>query len=93
MQTLTQSAKGYMKYSLIKVPPFQTAHQKRKKKESRSWLLYPKRISYIQYKEAKRLPVFNLNKYKGGFHEQAFNQRKSLLAHWQCVHWEICIQI
>ena len=33
-----------------------------RKKESRSWLLYPKRISYIQYKEAKRLPVFNLNK-------------------------------
>ncbi len=47
-----------------------------RKKESRSLLLYPKRISYIQYKEAKRLPVFNLNKYKGGFHEQAFNQRK-----------------
>ena len=47
-----------------------------RKKKSRSWLLYPKRISYIQYKEAKRLPVFNLNKYKGGFHEQAFNQRK-----------------
>lgn len=47
-----------------------------RKKESRSYLLYPKRISYIQYKEAKRLPVFNLNKYKGGFHEQAFNQRK-----------------
>lgn len=47
-----------------------------RKKESRSWLLYPKRISYIQYKETKRLPVFNLNKYKGGFHEQVFNQRK-----------------
>lgn len=49
---------------------------KGRKKGSRSYLLYPKRISYIQYKEAKRLPVFNLNKYKGGFHEQAFNQRK-----------------
>lgn len=22
------------------------------------------------------MPVFNLNKYKGGFHEQAYNQRK-----------------
>lgn len=43
---------------------------------SRNYLLYPKRISYIQYKEAKRLPVFNLNKYKGGFHELAYNQRK-----------------
>ncbi|WP_455674333.1 penicillin-binding transpeptidase domain-containing protein [Phocaeicola sp.] len=49
---------------------------KGRKKGSRNYLLYPKRISYIQYKEAKRLPVFNLNKYKGGFHEQAFNQRK-----------------
>lgn len=49
---------------------------KGRKKQSRNYLLYPKRISYIQYKEAKRLPVFNLNKYKGGFHEQAFNQRK-----------------
>ncbi|MCD7924438.1 MAG: transpeptidase family protein [Bacteroides sp.] len=49
---------------------------KGRKKGSRNYLLYPKRISYIQYKEAKRLPVFNLNKYRGGFHEQAFNQRK-----------------
>lgn len=49
---------------------------KGRKKGSRNYLLYPKRISYIQYKEAKRLPVFNLSKYRGGFHEQAFNQRK-----------------
>lgn len=47
-----------------------------RKKESRSWLLYPRRISYIQYKEVKKLPVFRLNRYKGGFHELAFNQRK-----------------
>lgn len=44
--------------------------------QSRNYLIYPKRISYIQYKEAKRLPIFNLSKYKGGFHEQAFNRRK-----------------
>lgn len=49
---------------------------KGRKKGSRNYLLYPKRISYIQYKEAKALPVFNMNKYRGGFHEQAFNQRK-----------------
>lgn len=47
-----------------------------RKKGSRNYLIYPKRISYIQYKEAKKLPVFSLNKYRGGFHEQAFNQRK-----------------
>lgn len=49
---------------------------KGRKKGSRNYLLYPKRISYIQYKEAKALPVFNMNKYRGGFHEQSFNQRK-----------------
>lgn len=49
---------------------------KGRKKGSRNYLIYPRRISYIQYKEAKRLPVFKLNKYKGGFHEQPFNQRK-----------------
>ncbi len=47
-----------------------------RKSKSRNFLIYPKRISYIEYKEAKRLPVFNLSKYKGGFHELAFNQRK-----------------
>jgi cell division protein FtsI (penicillin-binding protein 3) len=47
-----------------------------RKKGSRNYLIYPRRISYIQYKEAKRLPVFNLNKYRGGFHEQMFNNRK-----------------
>ena len=49
---------------------------KGRKKGSRNYLLYPKRISYIQYKEARALPVFNMSKYRGGFHEQAFNQRK-----------------
>lgn len=50
--------------------------QKGRKAGSRNYLIYPKRISYIQYKEAKRLPVFNMSKYKGGFHELAYNQRK-----------------
>ena len=49
---------------------------KGRKKGSRNYLIYPRRISYIQYKEAKKLPVFNLNKYRGGFHELAYNQRK-----------------
>ena len=55
---------------------FKNHIMKGRKKGSRNYLLYPKRISYIQYKEAKSLPVFNMSKYRGGFHEQAFNQRK-----------------
>ena len=58
------------------VAEFKAHLLKGRKAGSRNYLIYPKRISYIQYKEAKRLPVFNWNKYKGGFHEVAFNQRK-----------------
>ncbi|MGL4851326.1 MAG: penicillin-binding transpeptidase domain-containing protein [Phocaeicola sp.] len=49
---------------------------KGRKEGKKNYLLYPNRISYIQYKEVKRLPVFSWNKFKGGFHEQLFNQRK-----------------
>lgn len=31
---------------------------KGRKEKSRNWLIYPKRISYIQYKEVKKLPMF-----------------------------------
>lgn len=47
-----------------------------RKAQSRCWSLYPKRISYIQYKEVKKLPVFNLNQYRGGFIGKAFTNRK-----------------
>ncbi len=46
-----------------------------RKKESRNWPIYSHRITYIQYKEVKRLPVFKLPAYKGGFHVQTIEQR------------------
>ncbi len=49
-----------------------------RKAGSRNFLIYPKRVSYIQYKETKALPVFNMSKYAGGFHEQAYNKREKL---------------
>lgn len=53
------------------------AHLKKgRKAKSRNYLIYPKRISYIQYKEVKQLPVFRLSRYRGGFIEVAYNQRK-----------------
>lgn len=62
-------------------PDKSAAHFKRhllkgRRRGSRNYLIYPRRISYIQYKEAKQLPVFKLNKYRGGFHELIYNQRK-----------------
>ena len=58
------------------VSEFKSHLKKGRKAESRNYQIYPKRISYIQYKEVRRLPIFRLNKYVGGFHELAFNQRK-----------------
>ncbi len=67
---------------LNKIFPDQSAasfkrHLKKGRQEkSRNYLIYPRRISYIQYKEAKQLPVFRLSAYKGGFKGVAFNRRK-----------------
>lgn len=58
------------------VAEFKAHLKKGRQAKSRNYQLYPKRISYIQYKEVKRLPVFRLNPYKGGFKGLAFNQRK-----------------
>lgn len=58
------------------VAHFKAHLKKGRKKESRNYLIYPDRISYIQYKEAKQLPIFRLGRYKGGFHELIYNQRK-----------------
>ena len=58
------------------VSQFKAHLKKGRQAKSRNYLIYPKRISYIQYKEVKRLPIFCLNRYKGGFKELAYNQRK-----------------
>ena len=69
------------------------AHLKKgRQAKSRNYLIYPKRISYIQYKEVKRLPVFCLNRYKGGFKEQATISVRNRSVHWLPVHWEMCMQ-
>lgn len=74
---LDEIAEGLHKIFPDKSAKYFKDHLKKgRAKGSRNYLIYPKRISYIQYKEAKRLPVFNLNKFTGGFHEQVYNQRK-----------------
>ncbi len=47
-----------------------------RRKKSRNYAIYPHRISYIQYKEAKRLPVFCWSRNAGGFYGEPYNQRK-----------------
>lgn len=47
-----------------------------RRKQSQNWPIWKKRVSYDVYSEVKRLPVFNLSSYKGGFHVEAFNARQ-----------------
>ncbi len=49
-----------------------------REKKSHYWPLYNKRISYIQYCEAKKLPFFNLKPGQGGgFHATEYKKRKN----------------
>ena len=45
-------------------------------KGSRHWPIWNKRVSYDVYTEVKKLPFFNLPKYKSGFHTEEFNSRQ-----------------
>lgn len=46
-----------------------------RKKESRNWPIYKKRITYLQYQQVRKLPVFRLPSYRGGFHAETIEQR------------------
>lgn len=45
-------------------------------KMSRNWPIWKKRIDYNTFTEVRKLPVFNMSKYKGGFHWEEFNSRR-----------------
>ena len=47
-----------------------------RKEKSQNWAIWPTRVSYNVYAQVKKLPVFNLPPYKGGFHVQSFNARQ-----------------
>ena len=51
---------------------------KGRRSKSRHFLVYPKRISYIEYKEVKRLPVFELSPNKGGLHVESSTNVKTV---------------
>lgn len=62
--------------------PEKSAEQFRKdleeghRKMSMNWPVWNKRIDYSTFSEVRKLPVFRLSKYKGGFHWTEFNARK-----------------
>ena len=46
------------------------------RKMSQNWPIWPRRVSYEAFSEVKKLPVFRLAKFKGGFHTEEFNARQ-----------------
>lgn len=48
---------------------------KGRRKQSRSWLLYPNRISYIKYKLTKKIPFFCLSSNRSGYYAEQYNRR------------------
>ena len=55
---------------------FKSHLEKGRKKKSRHWPIWDKRVNYYTYTEVKELPVFRLKSYKGGFHVEEFNARQ-----------------
>ena len=55
---------------------FKQHREQGRKEKSQNWAIWPKRVSYNVYAQVKKLPVFNLPPYKGGFHVQSFNARQ-----------------
>lgn len=47
-----------------------------RKKKSRYWPIWPRRIDYNTYKKVQQLPLFHLSKYKSGFQGEEFNARR-----------------
>ena len=54
---------------------FKERLQKGFDKKTSYWRVYPKRVSFLQYKEVKKLPVFREKSNKGGFFVESFTKR------------------
>lgn len=55
---------------------FRTELEEGKRKQSRHWPIWKKRIDYSTFTDVKALPLFNLSKYSSGFHYEEFNARQ-----------------
>lgn len=67
---------------LHQIFPDKSAHEFRARieegiwKKSQSWLIYPKRISFMQLQEVKQLPVFDKPSRIGGLYQIIYNRRQ-----------------
>lgn len=57
---------------------FRQTFRKGRERKSRYWKIYPKRVSYAQYKEIKELPVLSLRSSVGGFFTESNIRREKI---------------
>ena len=60
------------------VEEFRNTFRKGRAQKSRYCKLYPKRVSYAQYKEIKKLPVLSMSAHVGGFFTENNIERKKI---------------
>ena len=60
------------------VEEFRQTFRKGRERKSRYWKIYPKRVSYAQYKEIKQLPVLSLRSSVGGFFTESNIRREKI---------------
>lgn len=58
------------------VEEFRRHMEEGREKKARNWAIWPKRVDYSTYTEVKKLPVFNMGRFKGGFKCEEFNSRR-----------------
>ena len=58
------------------VADFKRDMEEGRSKMSQNWPIWDKRIDYNTYTEVKKLPIFNLSGYAGGFHKEVFDSRR-----------------
>ena len=60
----------------VKTDEFIEHMREGRRRKSHHWPVYPRRVTYIQYREVKKLPLFSLSANRGGFHVEEFKTRK-----------------
>ena len=57
------------------VQAFRDSLERGRARMSRNYPIWPRRVSYDTYSEVKKLPIFCLRSFQGGFHVEEYNSR------------------
>ncbi len=55
---------------------FRASLSEGRKKESKHWSIWPRRVSYTTYSAVKELPIFRMRRFTGGFYADEYHARR-----------------